>query len=99
MRNAIIIEGAAQPGGHYSHAVIANGLVFVSGKGPRPKRFGNCRQVRRLGNQTIAPGDMKCQRHRPPLPNHLQGILPRAAAAPPSAARCGIRSRSTACAD
>jgi reactive intermediate/imine deaminase len=26
--------GMAQPGGHYSHAVVANGFVFVSGQLP-----------------------------------------------------------------
>lgn len=28
------VDGLAAPGGHYSHAVIANGLVFVSGQLP-----------------------------------------------------------------
>lgn len=27
-------EPLARPGGHYSHAVVANGLVFVSGQLP-----------------------------------------------------------------
>jgi reactive intermediate/imine deaminase len=27
-------EGAAKPGGHYSHATVANGFVFVSGQLP-----------------------------------------------------------------
>ena len=27
-------QGLAAPGGHYSHAVVANGLVFVSGQLP-----------------------------------------------------------------
>jgi len=34
MRKAINIEGAVKPAGQYSHAVIANGFVFVSGQGP-----------------------------------------------------------------
>lgn len=34
MRQALIIEDAAPAGGHYSHAVVANGFVFVSGQGP-----------------------------------------------------------------
>ena len=35
MRQALMIEGAAVPGGQYSHAVVANGFVFVSGQGPK----------------------------------------------------------------
>src|SRR3954452_23622869 len=34
MRSANMVEGAAKPAGPYSHAVVANGLVFVSGQGP-----------------------------------------------------------------
>jgi 2-iminobutanoate/2-iminopropanoate deaminase len=34
MRKAIMVDGAAKAGGHYSHAVIANGFVYVSGQGP-----------------------------------------------------------------
>ncbi|HTC83213.1 MAG TPA: RidA family protein, partial [Rhizomicrobium sp.] len=34
MRKAIMVEGAAKPGGHYSHAVIADRFVFVAGQGP-----------------------------------------------------------------
>jgi 2-iminobutanoate/2-iminopropanoate deaminase len=34
MRKPIMVEGAAKAAGQYSHAVIANGLVFVSGQGP-----------------------------------------------------------------
>jgi len=34
MRKAIMVEGAAKAAGHYSHAVIANGFVYVSGQGP-----------------------------------------------------------------
>ena len=32
MRKAVMVEGAAKPGGHYSHAVIADRLVFVAGQ-------------------------------------------------------------------
>lgn len=35
MREAVVVPGAAKPGGHYSHAVIANGAVYVSGQVPR----------------------------------------------------------------
>ncbi len=35
MRQALMIEGAAAPGGQYSHAIVANGFVFVSGQGPK----------------------------------------------------------------
>lgn len=34
MRKAIMVDGAAKAGGHYSHAVIANGFVYVAGQGP-----------------------------------------------------------------
>jgi len=34
MRKAIMVDSAAKAGGHYSHAVIANGFVYVSGQGP-----------------------------------------------------------------
>jgi len=34
MRKAVMVDGAAKAGGHYSHAVIANGFVYVSGQGP-----------------------------------------------------------------
>jgi len=29
-----MVDGAAKAGGHYSHAVIANGFVYVAGQGP-----------------------------------------------------------------
>lgn len=34
MREAILVEDAVKPAGHYSHAVVANGFVYVSGQGP-----------------------------------------------------------------
>jgi 2-iminobutanoate/2-iminopropanoate deaminase len=34
MRQAIMVEGAARPGGCYSHAVVANGFIYVAGQGP-----------------------------------------------------------------
>jgi 2-iminobutanoate/2-iminopropanoate deaminase len=34
MRQAIMVEGAARPGGGYSHAVVANGFIYVAGQGP-----------------------------------------------------------------
>ena len=34
MRNALIVDGAARRAGPYSHAIIANGVVYVSGQGP-----------------------------------------------------------------
>lgn len=40
MRKAVIVPGAAKPGGHYSHAVIANGAVYVSGQVPRDPATG-----------------------------------------------------------
>ena len=51
MRKALIVEGAPKRAGPYSHAVIANGFVYVSGQGPAdpvthvvPDRFAD--QVR-----------------------------------------------------
>ena len=38
MRKALIVDAAAKPGGNYSHAVIANGFVYVSGQGPQDPR-------------------------------------------------------------
>jgi 2-iminobutanoate/2-iminopropanoate deaminase len=40
MRKAHMVEGAAQAGGHYSHAVVANGFVYVSGQGPVDPKTG-----------------------------------------------------------
>jgi 2-iminobutanoate/2-iminopropanoate deaminase len=40
MRTAIKVEGAVTAAGHYSHAVIANGFVFVSGQGPADPATG-----------------------------------------------------------
>lgn len=34
MRKAVMVDGAAKAGGHYSHAIVANGFVYVSGQGP-----------------------------------------------------------------
>lgn len=34
MRKPIMVDGAVKPAGQYSHAVIANGFVYVSGQGP-----------------------------------------------------------------
>lgn len=34
MRKANMVEGAVKPAGQYSHAIVANGFVFVSGQGP-----------------------------------------------------------------
>lgn len=34
MRNTAMVGEAVKPAGHYSHAVISNGFVFVSGRGP-----------------------------------------------------------------
>jgi 2-iminobutanoate/2-iminopropanoate deaminase len=33
-REAITASGAPEPAGPYSHAVVANGFVYVSGQGP-----------------------------------------------------------------
>jgi len=34
MRQTVTAEGAPKPAGPYSHAVVADGLVFISGQGP-----------------------------------------------------------------
>ena len=34
MRKPINVDGAVKPAGQYSHAIVANGFVFVSGQGP-----------------------------------------------------------------
>jgi 2-iminobutanoate/2-iminopropanoate deaminase len=34
MKKSILLENAARPVGPYSHAVLANGFVFISGQGP-----------------------------------------------------------------
>lgn len=63
MRKAIVAKGAVAPAGKYSHAIIANGFVYVSGQGPLdpatnrvPDDFaGQVRQVLR-NLQTILKG-------------------------------------------
>jgi 2-iminobutanoate/2-iminopropanoate deaminase len=40
MRQAIMVEGAARPGGGYSHAVVANGFIYVAGQGPAHPKTG-----------------------------------------------------------
>ena len=40
MRKALIVDGAAKRGGQYSHAVVANGFVYVSGQGPADPKTG-----------------------------------------------------------
>ncbi len=34
MRKALVVEAAVKPAGHYSHAIVSNGTVYVSGQGP-----------------------------------------------------------------
>lgn len=40
MRKAVMVSDAAKPGGHYSHVVIANEMVYVSGQVPRDPTTG-----------------------------------------------------------
>ncbi len=40
MRKAIMVESAVKPAGGYSHAVVANGFVYVSGQGPADPSTG-----------------------------------------------------------
>jgi 2-iminobutanoate/2-iminopropanoate deaminase len=44
-RQALLIEGAAKPGGHYSHVVVANGFAFVSGQVPSDPSTGKHSEV------------------------------------------------------
>jgi len=41
LRKTAMVEDAVKPAGHYSHAVISNGLVFVSGQGPVDPETGD----------------------------------------------------------
>jgi 2-iminobutanoate/2-iminopropanoate deaminase len=49
MRKTVIVAGAPKPAGPYSHAVVANGFVFVAGQGPQTPESG------------VVPGDFKEQ--------------------------------------
>ena len=40
MKQAVLLNSAAKPAGPYSHAVIANGFIFVSGQGPADPNTG-----------------------------------------------------------
>ena len=42
---AFMVEGAVTPAGHYSHAVVANGFVYVSGQGPANPSTGKISPV------------------------------------------------------
>ena len=41
MRETVIVETAPAPAGPYSHAVVANGMIFVSGQGPIDPESGS----------------------------------------------------------
>src|SRR5918999_2368891 len=41
MKETVTAESGPQPAGPYSHAVVANGFVFVSGQGPVDPETGN----------------------------------------------------------
>jgi 2-iminobutanoate/2-iminopropanoate deaminase len=40
MRKSVIVSSAPRPAGPYSHAVVANGFVFVAGQGPQIPETG-----------------------------------------------------------
>jgi 2-iminobutanoate/2-iminopropanoate deaminase len=40
MRKSVIVPKAPKPAGPYSHAVVANGFVFVAGQGPQIPETG-----------------------------------------------------------
>jgi 2-iminobutanoate/2-iminopropanoate deaminase len=40
LRKTAMIDEAVAPAGHYSHAIVTNGLVYVSGQGPVDPRTG-----------------------------------------------------------
>ncbi len=39
-RETVTADGAPEPAGPYSHAVVANGFVFISGQGPVDPQTG-----------------------------------------------------------
>lgn len=41
MRKSVNVKGGAEPIGPFSHAVIANGFIFVSGQGPVDSKTGS----------------------------------------------------------
>jgi 2-iminobutanoate/2-iminopropanoate deaminase len=41
MRETVTTDKGPKPAGPYSHAVIANGFVFISGQGPADPETGN----------------------------------------------------------
>jgi 2-iminobutanoate/2-iminopropanoate deaminase len=41
MRQTVTAERAPAPAGPYSHAIVANGFVFISGQGPVDPETGN----------------------------------------------------------
>ena len=41
MRRTVIAEGGPAPAGPYSHAVVVDGFVFVSGQGPIDPETGS----------------------------------------------------------
>lgn len=54
MRKALMIGGAAKPGGPYSHAIVANGFAYVSGQGPLDPATGQVpREFRAQVRQTL----------------------------------------------
>lgn len=44
MKQSIVLDNAVKPAGPYSHAVVANGFIFVSGQGPADPKTGNVSQ-------------------------------------------------------
>lgn len=54
MKQCVTVEGAVAPAGPYSHAVVANDLVFVSGQGPVDPETGEMpKDVRGQVRQTL----------------------------------------------
>lgn len=47
-RETITVDGAPEPAGPYSHAVLANGFLYVSGQGRWTRRRGPRRTPSRL---------------------------------------------------
>jgi 2-iminobutanoate/2-iminopropanoate deaminase len=77
MRKSIVTPDAPKPAGPYSHAVIADGFVFVAGQGPVNPKTG----------QTEL-GDIKAETHR--TLTNVQVILESAGSSLKEVVRVGV---------
>lgn len=77
MRKSIVTPNAPKPAGPYSHAVVADGFVFVAGQGPMNPRTGH-----------MDLGDIKAETRRTLL--NIQAILEAAGCSLTDVVRVGI---------